>query len=305
MLEEFCQAPLSLELDLDTYEGDLRHVARFRGRSGWLMAARATLESETDIYRTVIAAACDEWDNPIPSFQATHLLECVWTKVHPCFDEPPAVLEDLLCEEEGQVYSRWQRETNAALQQHLIESEDRIARVERSARLASDARLRQIADVRRRRRFPGLTSEAKSIFDGIIAELETENDRAFEASRAQVTELRQTAETAEEGLWRREDVLVDVQRVCCVRWHTRPGLGQKVQIRTPVFQEEIYSALAIQSLQAAAIQEARWRREYERWQETMRLERNARSRERRARRKSIEETDPPLPERQIRTAPIE
>src|SRR5690606_7094053 len=76
--EEFCQAPLCLKIDLDTYENDWRHVARFRGRSGWLIAARATLQSETDIFRTIVAAACDEWENRIPSFQAAHLLECVW-----------------------------------------------------------------------------------------------------------------------------------------------------------------------------------------------------------------------------------
>src|SRR3546814_12531835 len=43
VLEEFRQAPLCLEIDLDTYEDDWRHVARFRGRSGWLIAARAKI----------------------------------------------------------------------------------------------------------------------------------------------------------------------------------------------------------------------------------------------------------------------
>jgi len=31
MLEEFRQAPLCMDLDLDTYEGDWSHVARFYG----------------------------------------------------------------------------------------------------------------------------------------------------------------------------------------------------------------------------------------------------------------------------------
>ena len=74
MLEEFRQAPLCMELDLDTYEGHWSHVARFRGRSGWLIGANATLESATEIYRTTIVAACDEQEQPIPAFQAAHLL---------------------------------------------------------------------------------------------------------------------------------------------------------------------------------------------------------------------------------------
>ena len=230
MLEEFCQAPLCLELDLDSYEGDWRHVWRFRGRSGWVVAARATLESETDIYRTIIVVGCDEWDNQIPSFQAAHLLECTWTKVQPCFEEPPAALEDWLCEEEGQVYARWQRETNGALQQHLIDSEAAIARLERAARIDADRRLREIGDLKRRRRFPGLTDEAKAIFASIITELEEENDRAFETARAEVAGLRRSSELAEEGLWRREDVIITVERTCTVWWHApRQGRGHPAQ----------------------------------------------------------------------------
>lgn len=221
MLEEFRQAPLCMELDLDTYEGHWSHVARFRGQSGWLIGANATLESATEIYRTTIVAACDEQDEPIPAFQAAHLLECSWSDLRPCAEHPPELLDDLLCEEEGQVYARWQRETNSALRRHLNETEDRVAVVEAEARVSTNRLLRQIDDLRRRRRFPGLTAEARSIFDTLIADLDAENDRLFEASRGKVAQIRADAEQLEEQLWRQEDVLIEVEPFCLVAWRAR------------------------------------------------------------------------------------
>jgi hypothetical protein len=234
VLGEFGQAPLCLELDLDSYEGHWSHVARFRGRSGWVVGARATLESATDIFRTVIAAGCDEWDNPIPAFQAAHLLECTWSDLGPCYEPPPEILDDLLCEEEGQVYARWQRETNTALQRHLIATEDRIATLERAARRETDRLLRQIDDLRRRRRFAGLTNETRSIFDTLIAELDAENDNAFEACRCQVGRIRIEAEQVEESLWRREDVLIEVLPFCVIAWHAPQAMESWVRESAPV-----------------------------------------------------------------------
>lgn len=218
MLEEFCQAPLCLELDLDSYEGDWSHVARFRGRSGWILAANATLESATDIFRTTIVAACDEQDHPIPAFQAAHLLECTWSDLRPCSERPPEILDELLCEEEGRVYARWQRENNVALRQHLNAIDDQIAAVEAGARVATDRLLRQIDELRRRRRLPGLTVEARSIFDTLIAEIEAENDRTFEWSRERVAQIRAEAERREEGLWQGEDVLIEVEPLYLIAW---------------------------------------------------------------------------------------
>ena len=219
MLEEFRQAPLCMELDLDTYEGHWSHVARFRGENGWLLGAQATLESATEIYRTMIVAACDEWENPIPAFQAANLLKCSWSDLGPCFEHPPELLDELLCEEEGQVYARWQRETNAALQHHLIATDERVAAVEARARLATDRLMCQINDLRRRRRFPELTIEARSIFDRLIADLDAESDAIFEDSRVEVAQIRSNATRLEEALWRREEVIIEVEPIFVVRWH--------------------------------------------------------------------------------------
>lgn len=221
MIEEFRQAPLRLELDLDSYEGPWTHVARFRGRSGWLIGAEATLESSTDIFRASIVAACDECDNPIPSFQAQHLMECLWTTLEPCDELPPEVLDDLLCEEEGRVYSRWQRETNDALRQHLILTDEKIAAAEAAVRLANNRIMRQISDLRRRRRMLDLSPDDRSILDALIADLEADNDRQFEHGRQLVAELRAALEIDEEQFWQREDVVIEVAPVCVVAWHAR------------------------------------------------------------------------------------
>lgn len=174
------------------------------------MAASATLESADDLYRTTIVAACDEWENPIPAFQAEHLLECTWTVIGPCYEYPSTILEDLLCEEEGRIYARWQRETNVALQQLLTETLERIALVEAETRATTNRLLREKDELRRRRRHPGITADHRSVFDTIIAQLEAEIDRIFEADRVKVAQIQTEAERLEEGLWHREDVLIEL-----------------------------------------------------------------------------------------------
>lgn len=82
--------------------------------------------------------------------------------------------------------------------------------MEAETRIATNRILREINDLRRRRRFPGLTVEARSIFDTVIADLETENDRNFEAGRNKVAQIQADADMVEEGLWRREDVLIEL-----------------------------------------------------------------------------------------------
>ena len=75
MFAEFGQAPICLELDIDSYDGPWQHVARFRRGSGWLMVAECAIQSEHDILTARLVAACDDHENPVPASQAMHLTE--------------------------------------------------------------------------------------------------------------------------------------------------------------------------------------------------------------------------------------
>ena len=57
MLDGFGQAPVCLELDLDSYEGPWAHVERFRGRSGWLVVAEARVSTAGAEWTSLPAAA--------------------------------------------------------------------------------------------------------------------------------------------------------------------------------------------------------------------------------------------------------
>jgi hypothetical protein len=115
MFAEIGQAPISLALDFSSYEGDWKHVSAFYGQSGWLLAAQATIQSEHDLLTSALIVACDDRDNVIPSWRALHLTQCSWSELDYCYEEPPQELDDLLCEEEGAFYARWQRATNTEL----------------------------------------------------------------------------------------------------------------------------------------------------------------------------------------------
>ena len=221
MLPEFGQSPKCLDLDLDSYEESWTHVAAFRGQSGWLRVARATIQSEHDLLRATLVAACDENETPIPTWRAIHLTQCRWDRLDHCYEEPPEILDDLLCEEEGAFYARWQREMNTGLATLYDRAQRNIETLEARATARTREVDLQIADLRRRRRMAGATDEARAMFTEIIAELEAEHDQATAQLARHRAALRRQADETEEALWRRIDVLIEVEPVCLVRWRAR------------------------------------------------------------------------------------
>jgi hypothetical protein len=87
MFAEFGQAPLSLKLDLSTYEDSWTHVAAFRHAAGWLMMVKATIQSEYDLLSDKLVVACFDNGEPIPSWRAVHLTQCHWHGLEPHDEE--------------------------------------------------------------------------------------------------------------------------------------------------------------------------------------------------------------------------
>lgn len=220
MLVEIGQVPISLELDFSSYEGDWKHVAAFRGQRGWLLAAQATIQSEHDILSSTLIVACDDRDNIIPSWRALHLTQCSWSGLDYCYEEPPMVLDDLLCEEEGAFYARWQRSTNADLAAFYDQSQREVEALDRAVKSRSRQLEHQIGVLRQRRRRPDTTIEAQIALNSVIADLEAENDSLLADYVDQRNSLRRRAEAHEEMLWRRTDVLIEVEPLYLVRWRS-------------------------------------------------------------------------------------
>lgn len=221
MFPEFGQSPKCLVLDLDSYEDSWTHIAAFRGQSGWLLVARATIQSEHDLLRANLIVACDENEMPIPSWRAMHLTQCRWDRLDHCHEEPPEILDDLLCEEEGAFYARWQREMNTGLAALYDRAQRNIEALEARATARTREVDLQIADLRRRRRMIEASDEARATITEIIAELETEHDQAISQLARQRAALRREADATEEALWQRTDVLIEVEPLCLVRWRAR------------------------------------------------------------------------------------
>lgn len=221
MFAEFGQAPLCLELDLDSYEGPWQHVARFRRGSGWLMVAECTIQSEHDILTARLVAACDEREHPVPAFQAHHLTQCDWINPTYCDELPPDILDDLICEEEGALIARWHREKNSALAEAFENHEARIAELEGRVQSITARNEAQIAELRQRRRHHDATPEMRLAMRQIIDELDSENDELIAEMAETRATLREQAAEFEEALWAREDLLVEVTPLHIVRWTAR------------------------------------------------------------------------------------
>lgn len=231
MFREFGPVPISLALDFSSYEDDWRHVAAFRGNSGWLMMASATIQGAHDILQGNLIVACDAEENAIPAWRAAHLAQCQWSDLDHCPYEPPAMLDELLCEEEGALYARWQREANgelASLHEQAQRSMDAL-----EAKATSKARKldRQIRDLQRRRRMTD-NEAARAAFASVIADLEEEGDTDAEWLINQRISMRRRADFAEEALWQNTDVLIEVETTRVIHWRDgRPAAERALSPR--------------------------------------------------------------------------
>lgn len=221
MLAEFRPVPICLELDFDSFDGPPHWVARLRRTSGWFMVAEATIQSEHDIMTERVVVACDERENPIPSFKAVNLLHCEWLNPTCCDELPPDILEDLICEEEGALIARWHREKNSALAEAFEASEKRIAELEGRDQFTIARNEARIGELRQRRRHPDATLEMREAMAKIINDLDAENDELLAEMAATRAAIRDQALAFEETLWAREDLLLEVTPIHVVRWKAR------------------------------------------------------------------------------------
>lgn len=221
MFTEFGPAPLCLELDFDSFDGPPHWVARWRKKSGWLMVAKATIQSEHDILTDKLVVACDEQETPIPSFKAVNLIHCGWINPTYCDELPPDILEDLICEEEGALIARWHREKNTALAEAFEDQEARIAELEGRARSMIERSELQIAELRQRRRHPDATPDMRLAMRQIIEELDAENDELLAEMAETRTAIREQSAEFEESLWARDDLLIEVTPLHVVRWSAK------------------------------------------------------------------------------------
>jgi hypothetical protein len=222
MLDGFGFAPVCLEIDLTSYDGPAHHVARFRNSWGWLVMADATILSSHGDERTTIAAACDEHGNALPVFMADNLLACACSRPQPCFEDLPDEIESALESERLALQSRWLRDNDRGLRILAEDVADRIASIEGRARQSDEATEHQIADLRRRRRMPGLTPEARGIFGAIIQELEHEQEAALTRLTDKRDALRKQVRDAERSLLTRTRVNVTTELLYTVQF--LPGL---------------------------------------------------------------------------------
>jgi hypothetical protein len=235
MFRQFGPAPLRLDLDFDTFEGPPHFVSRFRKRSGWLLVAEVTIQSRYELLSQKVVVACDEHEQPVPSFQARHLTECTWSNACECTEEPPEILDDLLCEEEGALIVRWHRERNTALAETHERQLARIEAIEGKAKALIRRNDHRIADLRRRRRHPNAAPEQRAILTSAIAELEAENDVMIAEMAETRALVRRRAEEQEERLWSRADILVESEPLHLMQWSAARASSSPIAHPAPPF----------------------------------------------------------------------
>ncbi|WP_374283108.1 hypothetical protein [Novosphingobium sp.] len=220
MLEGFGLYPVCLQIDLDSYEGDWRHVARFRNRTGWLLVAEAEIWVGDEHQATMpLIVGCDEWDEPIPSFIAANLLRCASSLPLLCDDFPPAVLELLIERERGEVRKRWLRESNAAIARIHEAGERAIRGLEDGVDAQMRASDRLIADLSRRRRMLPLDHPGRTAFAEAIANQEDWQTGMISWLADRRQELRDHYDAQERQASRGLRPRLEVEPIYVVNWH--------------------------------------------------------------------------------------
>lgn len=231
MLEGFGLYPVCLQIDLDSYEGDWWHVARFRNRTGWLLLAEVEIWVGDEHQATMpMIVGCDEWDEPIPSFIAANLLRCASSLPQLCDDFPPAVLELLIERERDEVRKRWLRESNAAIARIHEEGERAIRELEGGLDAQMRASDRLIADLSRRRRMLPLDHPGRSAFAEAIADQEDWQTGMMSWLADRRQELREYYDVQERQASRGLRPRLEVEPLYVVNWHhAMPPAGEALE----------------------------------------------------------------------------
>ena len=219
MLDGFGCYPLCIEIDLDSYDGSWTHVARFRNRSGWLLVARATVSVDwVEVADYPIIVACDEYGEAIPDFMAPNLLACACSIPQLCDDFPPEELELQLGEQRNAIRKQWMRDTYSEFAALDEQASRDIENVEGEVAAQLHVADRQIADLGRRRRMLDVNDDARSIFDAVIAEIETYQDSLVEWLAVRRDELRKHYEALEKKLSRKVRPHIAIEPLYQVSW---------------------------------------------------------------------------------------
>jgi hypothetical protein len=219
MLHGFGLYPVSLQIDIDSYDGDWRHVARFRNRSGWLAVAEAEIWSGNDLCTTLpIIVGCDENEEEIPAFIAANMLGCATSYPEPCYEFAPTVLDFMLDAQRTDVRKRWLRENVAVIaaiheraEQALLEAETKVAAQTRKSGKA-------IARMRRQRRFLAPDDPRREFLADAIAEEEEWQDRMIDWLGERRDELRRHYDALERKASKGQRPRISVDILYLINW---------------------------------------------------------------------------------------
>lgn len=177
-------APVSVRIDLDSFDGPPHYVQRFRRGHGWLVVADVEgCFNEARLHER-IAVACTEHGHPHPAFQVRHLLQCDWSLPGPCDGYVPLELDALLEEEQGALAIRWVRARDRGLRRLIEEGNARLQALGRRADMHLARVERHAQDLRRRRLMPNLPPHAREVFGLALADLNETRDRTLASARA-------------------------------------------------------------------------------------------------------------------------
>ena len=132
--------PATLAFDLEAYPGKLADVELLRGNSGWLTAARLTLDTPAKRYDDLIVVALNEDGAAIPCETAERLMQVPATAGEAGDAAPPANLDGLITDAQTALVGAAQ----ARLGDFLDEEETRLTHWQEDARVSYESKIKAL-----------------------------------------------------------------------------------------------------------------------------------------------------------------
>lgn len=212
--------PIEVSIDNQESYGELNFTDSSYGFSGWFMVSSVTVQSKTDIICNEIKIAIDDFGNVLTEPHTDYLQQCSWKFIDYCFDDPPPMLDDLLCEQEGATYALFQRKINPALDRFQECAEASLRSLE--SRLSSLTREADynIENLSQFWRMSHLKSEIPTSLLQ-VSYLEYKRNQEQIRFDSCLSKFRRLLCEKEESFWCDVDILLEVESVCLFRWYSK------------------------------------------------------------------------------------
>lgn len=225
-LADFGAVPIQLDFYVDSLALPYRYKRSFYRKEGWVLAARCCLDTYVGHHETIVYAACSEQGRILSRWWTARLLEMECGYPKEAYFDPPPELFDIA----DMLYWDFLGSCDVAnlsfLEQEELETERKLAALEKNANAALTDADRYISSLARQRRNPDTDAKRRK---ELTREIDLVNEKIQSATswiRSQIKSIRKNAEETEQNVLDSLSLHGEMETLYIFHWRTRSNWRQ-------------------------------------------------------------------------------